>query len=165
MASINNAFYFPHDMDAISDAKLQEILREKGLEGIGAFWCILERMYRNGGVLTETEISALAWSLHLKPNSTLLDEVIGNYGLFVIENGEIRSERVSQNLKNRADISSRRKAASALGVASRRPNGLPNGLPNDEPRKGKEIKEINKENFDDARPSLQELMKGTKYEL
>ena len=109
-----NAYYFPHDMDAVSDPKLQAVLRLKGMEGIGAFWCLLERLYRQDGVLYVSEIPAMAWSLHT--SEELLRSVISDFGLFDIDGDEVTSRSASARLaERRAKLEQKRAAASKGG--------------------------------------------------
>ena len=107
-----NAYYFPHDMDAVSDPKA--VLRLKGMEGIGAYWCLLERLYRQDGVLYVSEIPAMAWSLHT--SEELLRSVISNFGLFDIDGDEVTSRSASARLaERRAKLEQKRAAASKGG--------------------------------------------------
>lgn len=119
-----NQRYFPHDIDAVTDPKLQNILREKGLEGIGAYWCIVERLYRQDGVLQESDLASIAWSLHL-PNEDLLTSIVRDYGLFTV-NGRtltITSKRVNDTLSEmKAREEQSRKAGIASGAARRKAN-------------------------------------------
>ena len=119
-----NQRYFPHDIDAVTDPKLQNILREKGLEGIGAYWCIIERLYRQDGVLQESDLASIAWSLHL-PNEDLLTSIVRDYGLFTV-NGRtltITSKRVNDTLSEmKAREEQSRKAGIASGAARRKAN-------------------------------------------
>ena len=109
-----NAYYFPHDMDAVSDPKLQAVLRLKGMEGIGAYWCLLERLYRQDGVLYVSEIPAMAWSLHT--SEELLRSVISDFGLFDIDGDEVTSRSASARLaERRAKLEQKRAAASKGG--------------------------------------------------
>ena len=109
-----NAYYFPHDMDAVSDPKLQAVLRLKGMEGIGAYWCLLERLYRQDGVLYVSEIPAMAWGLHT--SEELLRSVISDFGLFDIDGDEVTSRSASARLaERRAKLEQKRAAASKGG--------------------------------------------------
>jgi hypothetical protein len=38
--------YFPHDTDASSDMKMQSLLSLCGLAGVGFYWYIIERIYK-----------------------------------------------------------------------------------------------------------------------
>lgn len=111
-----NQRYFPHDIDAVTDPKLQNILREKGLEGIGAYWCIIERLYRQDGVLQESDLASIAWSLHL-PNEDLLTSIVRDYGLFTV-NGRtltITSKRVTETITFQKEATEKRVNAGRKG--------------------------------------------------
>ena len=119
-----NQRYFPHDIDAVTDPKLQNILREKGLEGIGAYWCIIERLYRQDGVLQESDLASIAWTLHL-PNEDLLTSIVQDYGLFSVNARTlaITSKRVNETLAEmKAREEQSRKAGIASGAARRKAN-------------------------------------------
>ena len=48
---MKDTFYFQHDYNARNDPKLQDVLIDLGVEGIGVFWCIIEQLYEQGGKL------------------------------------------------------------------------------------------------------------------
>ena len=109
----SNAFYFPHDMDAVSDPKLQSVLRVRGMEGIGAYWCLLERLYRQNGVLFLSEIPDMAWSLHCE--ESLLESILKDFGLFEIHGNEATSRSASERILKREERIRKNKEAGSLG--------------------------------------------------
>ena len=42
-----DTFYFPHDYNAASDEKIEELLFKLGNEGYGIYWRIIEMLYQN----------------------------------------------------------------------------------------------------------------------
>ena len=46
---MKDSYYFQHDYNARNDPKLQDVLIELGVEGIGIYWCIIEQLYEQGG--------------------------------------------------------------------------------------------------------------------
>lgn len=172
-----NQRYFPHDIDAVTDPKLQNILREKGLEGIGAYWCIIERLYRQDGVLQESDLASIAWSLHL-PNEDLLTSIVRDYGLFTV-NGRtltITSKRVNDTL---AEIKAReeqsRKAGIASGAARRKANtkrtdvqqpfnGSSTDVQHADEQNNNGSSTINKEINKERNNTIREKMKGGIYD-
>ena len=172
-----NQRYFPHDIDAVTDPKLQNILREKGLEGIGAYWCIVERLYRQDGVLQESDLASSAWSLHL-PNEDLLTSIVRDYGLFTV-NGRtltITSKRVNDTLAEmKAREEQSRKAGIASGAARRKANskrtdvqqpfnGSSTDVQQTDEQNNNGSSTINKEINKERNNTIREKMKGGIYD-
>lgn len=172
-----NQRYFPHDIDAVTDPKLQNILREKGLEGIGAYWCIIERLYRQDGVLQESDLASIAWSLHL-PNEDLLTSIVRDYGLFTV-NGRtltITSKRVNETLAEmKAREEQSRKAGIASGAARRKANskrtdvqqpfnGSSTDVQQTDEQNNNGSSTINKEINKERNNTIREKMKGGIYD-
>ena len=172
-----NQRYFPHDIDAVTDPKLQNILREKGLEGIGAYWCIVERLYRQDGVLQESDLASIAWSLHL-PNEDLLTSIVRDYGLFTV-NGRtltITSKRVNDTLAEmKAREEQSRKAGIASGAARRKANskrtdvqqpfnGSSTDVQQTDEQNNNGSSTINKEINKERNNTIREKMKGGIYD-
>lgn len=172
-----NQRYFPHDIDAVTDPKLQNILREKGLEGIGAYWCIVERLYRQDGILQESDLASIAWSLHL-PNEDLLTSIVRDYGLFTV-NGRtltITSKRVNDTLAEmKAREEQSRKAGIASGAARRKANskrtdvqqpfnGSSTDVQHADEQNNNGSSTINKEINKERNNTIREKMKGGIYD-
>jgi len=47
--------YFSHDYNARNDTKLVKVFMKYQLKGIGAYWCIIEMLYEEGGYLLRSE--------------------------------------------------------------------------------------------------------------
>jgi hypothetical protein len=73
-------FYFPHDYNARNDRKLVRVLMELGLSGIGAYWCVVEMLYEEGGYLNCSDIPMIAKELRIQVRT--LENLIENFGLF-----------------------------------------------------------------------------------
>lgn len=101
--------YFPHDYGA--RAKLADMRIDFGLEGVGFYWCLVEYLHEEGGSIKESRIKGIAYELRIDPEKA--DAIIHNYGLFVIKKGKITSDRVTENLKKRAEISAARRGAAS----------------------------------------------------
>lgn len=50
---------FLHYYDATQDTKLQNILMEHGVSGLGVFWYIVEQLYKQGGSMSLQSIKQL----------------------------------------------------------------------------------------------------------
>lgn len=111
MAKTKEAYYFPHDMNAIQDPKLMTLLSECGLFGIGAFWVLIEILHQQqcGGIGVPQARSYLsfygkqgAW------DQTILDKcekVLFETGLLFEKDGIVYSQRVINNIERRAELS------------------------------------------------------------
>lgn len=98
---------FTHDYHARENlAKLQMAL---GLEGIGAYWCLVEMMHERCGEIPVDEIECIAFSMHCSPQ--LVESIVFDFDLFSIDEGLIRSRRVRRNLKSKEAVSDTRRAA------------------------------------------------------
>ena len=172
-----NQRYFPHDIDAVTDPKLQNILREKGLEGIGAYWCIVERLYRQDGVLQESDLASIAWTLHL-PNEDLLTSIVRDYGLFSVNARTlaVTSKRVNETLAEmKAREEQSRKAGIASGAARRKANtkrtdvqqpfnGSSTDVQHADEQNNNGSSTINKEINKERNNTIREKMKGGIYD-
>jgi len=94
--------YFSHDYNARGDRKLVNLLMVKKLEGVGAYWCILEMLYENEGILP-TEYERIAFEL--RTDNNLIKSVINDFELFIVDSNTFYSESVNSRLKIRTDKS------------------------------------------------------------
>lgn len=104
------SLYFTHDMNARQDPKLQELLMERGLEGLGAYWCIIEQLYEQGGELPLKSIKTIAFALHCKV--TLIESVVKDFNLFSNDGTHFWSEAVKRRTEARRGVAEKRKEAS-----------------------------------------------------
>lgn len=132
--------YFPHDYGA--RAKLADMRIDFGLEGVGFYWCLVEYLHEEGGSIKESRIKGIAYELRIDPEKA--DAIVHNYGLFVIKKGKITSDRVTENLKKRAEISAARKRSADIGWDRRRSRAA--GDVEQEPEK-KESEPVEKNNI------------------
>lgn len=97
-------------MNARQDPKLQELLMERGLEGLGAYWCIIEQLYEQGGELPLKSIKTIAFALHCKV--TLIESVVKDFNLFSNDGTHFWSDAVKRRTEARREIAGKRKEAS-----------------------------------------------------
>ena len=106
------AAYFPHDYNARTDPKLQQIMMKHGLQGIGAYWCIVEMMYEQGGKLPTNSIQAIAYNLHTTQD--MIQSIICDFDLFVVGEEHFSSKSVQTRIVKKEEISEmKRRAANA----------------------------------------------------
>lgn len=105
-----DAYYFPHDSNAIQDPKMMTLLFECGLVGIGAFWVIIEILHQQpSGTMRQEEVKRYldfyghqgAWSEDVLMKC---EHVFYDTGLLVIKEGFVTSNRVRLNLKKRNQL-------------------------------------------------------------
>lgn len=101
--------YFQHDFNARSSIKLQEVLMDLGVEGIGLYWCIIEQMYEQGGTLPLRSCKSIAFALHV--DSDKVAALIGNYGLFESDDDNFWSPSVVKRLEENRSLSLKRRQA------------------------------------------------------
>lgn len=106
---MKEVYYFQHDYNARNDPKLQDVLIDLGVEGIGVFWCIIEQLYEQGGTLPLRSCKSIAFALHV--DCKVVDLLVYNYGLFKNDGEKFWSESVLNRLNRRKDISDKRKLA------------------------------------------------------
>lgn len=103
------AYYFPHDYNARTDPKLQAVMVRHGITGIGAYWCIVEQLYEQGGVLAVDSIPAIAFSLHA--DEKLIFSVVNDFDLFVVDEEKFYSPSANRRLDERKKVSDARREA------------------------------------------------------
>lgn len=95
--------WFRHDTDAHNDIKLKKLARDYGLEGIGAYWIVVEILYANGGSLPERDV---------RDELEFIDKDILNnlieYRLVTLEDGIVSCHRVMEELQYQADCKQQR---------------------------------------------------------
>ena len=106
---MKETFYFAHDYNARNDPKLQNVLFDLGVEGIGVFWCIIEQLYEQGGKLPLHYCKSIAFALHVDFNC--VERLVNDYGLFKNDGENIWSESVLNRLNRRTEVSEKRKLA------------------------------------------------------
>ena len=89
--------FFSHDLHGRNDGKLQRVLMKHGLKGIGAFWCIMEMLYENEGVLMRTECERIAFELRVDCDFIL--SMIDDFDLFQNDGDVFYSKSVLNRLE------------------------------------------------------------------
>ena len=88
--------WFKHDMNASTDNKIRKLEFRNGLEGYAAFFKIVELLMCNDGEI-EYDIELICNFLGTT-NKELVSSTINNFDLFIVENGCIYNQRVSNQL-------------------------------------------------------------------
>ena len=88
--------YITHDFGARNDPKLMDLQMDLGGQGLGIFWCLVEMLWENGGVIPANYRSiafALRWC---KPSE--VEKVVTGYGLFEVVEGFITSHSATARI-------------------------------------------------------------------
>ncbi len=142
------AYYFPHDYNARNDRKLARLLLTHGVGGLGAYWCIVEMLYEEGGYLNTSDIPNIARELRMRVKT--LQDIIENFELFKISGGQFFSLSAIERLKKRIA----RSESARIGAAVRWGNDA-NAMQSKcerNARKERKVKEIKEEESKVASP-------------
>ena len=106
-----NTYYFPHDFGARNDPKLLNVLMEQGLAGIGAYWCVIESLYEEGGELPLLSCRNIAFSLHCE--TSLIERLVRDFDLFENDGVKFWSKTVNARICKRMELAQKRREAIA----------------------------------------------------
>ena len=95
--------YFSHDYNARNDKKLVVVFMRHGLAGIGAYWCIVEMLYEEGGYLLLNEYERISFELRI--DSNVIRDIIERTELFQNDGEKFWSESCLNRLQERASKS------------------------------------------------------------
>jgi hypothetical protein len=129
---MKEAYYFPHDANARTDARILELRAELGWEGYGLWWALVEHLreaseYKLSNVL----ISGLAMDLNItKPDLRKLLDLCIAVGLLVVEGDHFHSPSLRRRMaaldaKRQARADSARNAAEKRWQSAGNANALP----------------------------------------
>jgi NADH:ubiquinone oxidoreductase subunit E len=98
--------YFTHDFNARSDPKLLNLRADLGMQGIGAYWCLIEILFEQKGYIETSSLKGIAYELQIE--KSMLEDILTKYDLFIFENDKYFSNGV---LKRMAKIQEKRQKA------------------------------------------------------
>lgn len=110
---MKDAYWFPHDSNALSDPKIIQLMSESSFRGYGLFWACLEIMMNESSYQIDySKINAFAYHLHLTEDElkSFLDFCI-KIDLFKIKNNFVYSSSLLQRMAKKDKISAIRKDA------------------------------------------------------
>lgn len=108
---MKETYFFSHDYNARQDPKMQEVLMDMGVAGLGIYWCVVEQLYEQGGQMPLSAIKAIAFTLHAPIED--VRKLIESYGLFDNDGEMFWSHAVSRRLESRRVVSEKRAKAVA----------------------------------------------------
>lgn len=94
--------YITHDLGARNDPKLMDLQMEMGGQGLAIFWCLVEMLWENDGVIPANYKSiafALRWC---KPSE--VEKVVTGFGLFEVTEGYLHSRSASERIAKKKDL-------------------------------------------------------------
>lgn len=95
--------YFSHDYNARNDLRIVKLQTKYGLAGIGAYWCIIEMLYSEGGYLLMKDIDSIAFDL--RTDKAMIESIINDFDLFKSNDKKFWSESALTRLKLRVEKS------------------------------------------------------------
>lgn len=111
--------WFRHDADAHDDIKIRKLLRKHGPCAYGAFWLIVELIYRNDGSASAQDVNDEFDLMNLEG----MKEILVDSGLFQIaEDGSWSSKRVTEEINYWNERRQKKVEAGRLGGQARASN-------------------------------------------
>ena len=110
---MNKSLYFSHDYTASDDVKILFLRQSLGMEGVGIFWYVVERLAQAGGILPLKIIPVM--SMQMQVTETKVQGVIQNFDLFEIVEDNFHSRRLNESLNIRKTLQD----AGSRGAAKR----------------------------------------------
>lgn len=105
---MKETFFFPHDFGARNDPKLQKVLMKLKCEGLGAYWCIVEQIYEQGGSLP-LDYESIAFALHVE--TSVIESLVNDFELFETDGETFWSNSINARMNKRSEIAEKRKQA------------------------------------------------------
>jgi hypothetical protein len=99
------SYYFPHDTAARNDPKLQEVLIDMGVAGVGLFWCVVEQLYEQDNILPIKSCKSIAFAYHVKEAD--VKRLIFDFDLFENDGVNFWSTSVEKRMQKRKDLSNK----------------------------------------------------------
>ncbi len=107
---MKNSQYFLHDCCARNNAKMLSLTADKGLEGYGAYWVLLEYLREQSDYCMPLSLLP-SLAKQLGKFTQWVEEIVCNYGLFVLtDDGRFTSKGLQQRMK---PLENKRKARDA----------------------------------------------------
>ena len=110
---MTKSLYFSHDYTASDDVKILFLRQSLGMEGVGIFWYVVERLAQAGGLLPLKIIPVL--SMQMQVTDAKVQGVINNFELFTIDQDHFFSKRLNETIDLRKTLQD----AGARGAAKR----------------------------------------------
>lgn len=105
-----DAYYFSHDSNAKDDPKCSMLIEQLGLEGYGIYWVLVETLRDQEEYRYPLNMVPI---LARKYNTTAekMRVVIGNYGLFCVDENNFFSESLCRRMQTREEVRGKKQLA------------------------------------------------------
>ena len=146
-----DAYYFSHDANAQDDPKLMLLIEQMAMEGIGIYWCLIEKLRAEKDyTLPLSTLPAFAHRWHT--SSEKVQTVVKNYELFKIVKDKFFSVRLKNSMTEKTERAKASISARWNNTNVIRPNykRITTEIRNDT-IKGKESKGKKNSNFSDEK--------------
>jgi len=111
---MKDAYYFPHDCNAIDDPKIMIMISEMGLESYAIYWIIIEHLRQQPNFISHIKILKPLALRHGSSDAKFYT-VVNNYSLFIIDENNFFSPSLVQRMQ---PYISRQVAGRKAGIAS-----------------------------------------------
>jgi uncharacterized protein YdaU (DUF1376 family) len=101
---MKDTYYFSHDYNTRTDAKIKRLLSKHGMLGYGVFWSIIEDLYNNANALP-TDYESIAFDL--RTNEMIVKSIVNDFDLFIIDGELFGSISVQRRLDERNEKSTK----------------------------------------------------------
>ena len=139
-------FYFSHDYNTRTDAKIKKLLLKHGMAGYGLFWAIIEDLYNNSNALP-LDYECIAFDL--RSDEVTVKSILNDFDLFVLNETTFGSSSVQKRLQEREDKSAKARESAIkrweTDATAERPQSDSNAI---KERKGKDTKPKEDKNKD-----------------
>lgn len=102
---------FQHEYEARNTPGIQLIMRKHGMGGVGAYWCIVEILFENGGKMDVSSFQEIAFELHVTPE--LVESIVFDFGLFEWDENRksFWSKRIIEEVERKRRVSETKRLA------------------------------------------------------
>lgn len=145
---MKDTFFFSHDYNTRTDAKIKKLVIKHGMAGYGIFWAIVEDLYNNANAL---RMDCEDIAVELRTKKSIVESILFDFGLFNVNEGVISSNSVQNRLDKRIEKSN--KAAESAQARwekkkledanALRPQSDSNAIKESKGKESKQTKEIN----------------------
>jgi len=138
---MKETFYFSHDYNARSDAKIKRLIYCLGIQGYGIYWALIEDLYNNDNKMA-CDYDLIAYELRVDAGTIL--KVVMDFDLFEIYDGFFSSISIEKRLiaRNEKSEKARSNATKRWNNATAKPLHSESNAIKDNKVKENKIKDI-----------------------
>lgn len=111
------SLFFSHDYNASDDVKILFMRQQLGMEGVGIYWYVIERLAQAGGKLPLKIVPVL--SMQMQVPDVKVMAVINQFELFTVEDERFFSQRLLYNITMVSRIKDKLSDAGKRGAQKR----------------------------------------------